>query len=308
MNENAAAPPPGGDAPRFVTFDGILEGRIGDEAALTRALASLDALGVCRFRFERDGGRFSFLPDNDRLPGASCDHAFQERLLGILRDIAASARGPVESTLRCTMVFERECAETLFRAAPPPPEGPGLEAVTRFRPLRPEDRPPSSPPRAPLRQWLGRREVAVVLPLLLLASGLVAWQSGIVDRLLSASALALRTDTAAFGDLLTIEVADALGDYEVTLRRGPGHPATREAWDARTARAATEANRLCNVVVRDGQEIWVQLCDGSGAVIAQDRVSLRPLAAGADGEAIVGLPGRIAASRVVLRLTPHEPR
>lgn len=291
-----------GDAPRFVTLDGILEGRIGDAAALARAAHALDGLGVGPFRFDRDGGRFSLLPENVRRPGAGFDRERQERLLQLLRDVAAAARGPVESTLRCTMVFEAECAETLFRAAAPPPAGPGIEPLTRVRPLRAEDQPVALPPRPPLRQLLGRREVLFVLPLLLIVFGLFAWRSGLVDRLLAASAQGLAVDTANFDDLLAAEVEGRFGNYVVTIRRGPGHPADGAGWERRAAAAATEAQRVRDLVVRDGQDVYVQLRDAQNNVLARNRVSLRPLVASADGVAKVDLPGRITASRVTLTI------
>ena len=295
-------------APQFVTMDGILEGRTGDAAALSRAAAALDGLGIGHFQLERDGGRFSIMPENDRRPGARFDQGRQEKLLQILRDVAAAARGNVESTLRCTMVFDDECAETLFRAAAPPPEGPGIEAVTRMRPARPEDRPPVLPARPAMRQLLGRREVTIVLPLLVIAFGLLAWRSGLVDRVLAASAQGLGLETAAFGDLLAIRVEGNFGNYRVKVLRGPGHPTTVAEWDARTARAATESERLHDVVVREGQDVWVQLRDSAGEVLAQAKVGLRPLVTAADGEATVELPGHITASRVVLSVERHVKR
>lgn len=303
--DGTQSPPPAG-APRFVTFDGILEGRLGDDAAMSRATAALTELGVGEFQLERDGGRFSLLPDNTQQPGQRFSQAAQDRLLLLLREIAAAARGPIESTLRCTMVFDGECTETLFRAVAPPPSGPGIEPLTRRRPVRADDQPVVLPSRPPLRQLLGRREVTIVLPLLVLAFGLMAWRSGLLDRLLAASATGLRTDRGTFGELLAIDVQGHFGNYQVVLRRGSAYPVDSAAWDARIAAATGEQERLANIVVREGQEVHVQLRDASNAVLANSKVSLRPLVAGGDGEAKAELPGHFTASQVTLSIAEQR--
>jgi len=294
------------DAPRFVTVDGILDGRLGDAAALARAVAALNGLGICSFQLDRDGGKFSLLPNNTRVPGTGFDRGKQEQLLQHLRAIAASARGPVESTLRSTMVFEHDCAETLFRAVAQPPSGPGIEPVTRVRPVRPDDVPPVLPGSPPWRSMFRRREVAIALPLLFLAFGLVAWQSGLVDRLLAAKALGLQSTTGPFEDLLALEVANKWGNYEVTIRRGAGYPQSLAEWDVRTAGATTEEHRLRDTVVREGQDLYVQLRDAEENVLAESRVSLRPLGTSAEAKVTAGLPGRITARSVVLSVSRHE--
>lgn len=303
-------PPPlpsGGEgAPRFVTMDGILDGRLGDAAAIAQAVAALNALGICEFELDRDGGKFSVLPNNTRLPATGFDRKKQEELLQHLRTIAAAARGPVESTLRCTMVFEEECSETLFRGVGQPPNGPGIEPLTRVRPARPDDVPKQLPGEPPWRQMFRRREVVIALPLLFLAFALLAWTSGLVDRLLAANAAGLQVRTAAFGDLLAMSVESKWGNYEVTIRRGAGYPASLAEWDQRTAAAADEAERLRDLVVREGQEVWVQLRDAEDRVLAETRVSLRPLVTAADAKATTGLPGRITAKTVVLSVARHE--
>lgn len=300
-------PPPGGEgAPRFVTMDGILDGRLGNAAAIAQAVAGLNALGICTFELDRDGGKFSVLPDNTRRPAPGFDRARQELMLQHLRTIAAAARGPVESTLRCTMVFDEECAETLFRATAQPPAGPGIEPLTRVRPARPDDVPVKLPGSAPWRQMFQRREVVIALPLLFVAFGLLAWTSGLVDRLLAASASGLQVKTADFGDLLAMSVESKLGNYEVTIRRGAGYPATLAEWDQHTAAAADEAQRLRDLVVREGQEIWVQLRDADEHVLAESSVSLRPLVTAADTKTTTGLPGRITAKSVVLSVARYE--
>lgn len=296
----------GEGAPRFVTMDGILDGRLGDAAAIAQAVAALNALGICAFELDRDGGKFSVLPNNARMPAAGFDRGKQEQLLQHLRRIAAAARGPVESTLRCTMVFEEDCTETLFRATSPPPNGAGIEPLTRVRPARPDDVPTRLPGSPPWRQMFQRREVVIALPLLFLAFGLLAWSSGLVDRLLAANAAGLQVQTGAFGDLLAMAVENKLGNYEVTLRRGADYPASLADWDRRAGAASDEAARLRDSVVREGQEIWVQLRDADDRVLAESRISLRPLVTAADAKATTGLPGRITAKTVVLSVARHE--
>ncbi|MCA8977446.1 MAG: hypothetical protein KDC98_22175, partial [Planctomycetes bacterium] len=136
-------------APQWVTMDGIVEGRIADYAALTKATAALNRLGICRFELGRDGGKFTLMPDNQRVSGKGLDEERQAELLQHLATLAQGASGPVESTLRCAMVFDEVCAETVFRAAVPPPAGPGIEPLTRVRPRRADDVPAEAPPRPP---------------------------------------------------------------------------------------------------------------------------------------------------------------
>lgn len=297
---------PIGTPPRFVTMDGILEGRIGDAAAIARSVQALSKLGICAFELDRDGGKFSVMPENRQVRGDGFDLDRQNELLQHLCAIAAAARGPVESTLRCTMVFDTECAETLFRAGLPAPEGPGIEPLTRMRPRRADDVPPELPPPPPWRQLLQRREVMIALPLLLIAFLLLAWQSGLVDRLLSANATGLTVENGAFGDLLHAEVANEWGNYRVAITRGAGYPADAAAWDAYAAAAKDEAARLCGVVVREGQDIYLQLRDADDRVLAEGRANLRPLVTTADGKVKVDLPGRMTAAHLVLSVTKYE--
>ncbi|MCA8976569.1 MAG: hypothetical protein KDC98_17745, partial [Planctomycetes bacterium] len=139
-----------------------------------------------------------------------------------------------------------------------------------------------------------------------LAFALTAWTSGLVDRLLSANAQGLTVETGEFGDLLQIDVENDWGNYEVEIRRGPSHPDSAAAWEALATAAANEAARLHAVVVREGQDLYVQLRDDKDRMLAENKVNLRPLVTAADGTATVRLPGRITASRVVLSVTRYE--
>lgn len=297
--------PPEGE-PRWVTLDGILEGRVGDGPALARAIAGLNGLGICEFEFDRDGGKFSVLPANRQVRGAGFDAAAQNELLEHLRAIAAAARGPVESTLRCTMVYETQCTETLFRAVAPPPAGDGVETLTRVRPVRADDAPPDLPSQPPWRKMLRRKEVVIVLPLLIVAFGLLAWRSGLVDRLLSANVRGIEIDTHEFGGLLAADVESEWGNYSVTVRRGDDYPSTSAGWDARAAASTTETERLRDNLVREGQDVWVQLRDTEGAVLAQRSVELRPLVTAPDAEVDLALPGMMTAAKVVFSVNKYE--
>jgi hypothetical protein len=95
-------------------------------------------------------------------------------------------------------------------------------------------------------------------------------------------------------------------NYEVTIRRGASYPASLAEWEQRIAAAPDDDTRRCSTFVRDGSDIWIQLRDGDDQVLAQSRVSLRPLVTAADAKATSGLPGRITAKTVVLSMAQYE--
>ena len=51
--------PETGEQPGYLWFDGILEGRVGDSAALQSEVAAINRLLPIRFHLEIDGGHFS---------------------------------------------------------------------------------------------------------------------------------------------------------------------------------------------------------------------------------------------------------
>ena len=118
------------------------------------------------------------------------------------------------------------------------------------------------------------------------------------------NARGLVVDSGPFVELIDAEVESDWGNYKVTLRRGSGYPATTAEWDARVVE--TEADRLRDTLVREGQDIWIQLRDAQDEVLVQESESLRPLVTESDGEVEVMLPGRITASRVVFSVNKHE--
>jgi hypothetical protein len=67
-----------------------------------------------------------------------------------------------------------------------------------------------------------------------------------------------------------------------------------------------EQGRLANIVVLEGQDVHVQLRDAGNAVLANLKVSLRPLVAANDGEAKLELPGHITANQVTLTIAEQR--
>ena len=290
------------DFPVSVQLDGIVDGRIADGQALVDAAARLCALGIGRFELERDGGRFSLMPDGERHRGAGFGTEAQAQLLSCLQDIARATHGAVESTLRCTMVFDHGVSETLFRAAAGPDGQPTVEAVSRLRERRVGDVPTEAAPPPPWKTMLQRREIVVAIPLLVLGVLLMAWTSGLLDRLFAASAAGLAKDTGAFGELLAVDASSSWGDYAVEIRRGPSHPTTSEAWEQLLAGATEEVARARLRVVREGNDVFVHLEDGQGRFVGEKSVSLRALVTNPDGVVKARVQGRITAARITLAL------
>lgn len=291
-----APPPLDSGEPRFAWFDGIVEGRLGDAAAVRDAASRANATGFGRMDVGVDGGRFSVLMDDTTVPASRMTDANRGALANALSEIAGASAGPVESTLRCTEVFRNEVRETLFLA-----EGGAIRALTRTRPVTEADnfRNPESPAPPPS---MGRGRLAVVLALFLVAFGIVAWTSGWVDRLLAAKSGAIRIETGPFADFIDVEVAKSWGVYEVKLRRGPGFPVANERLAELRAKASTPAERAALDVVAQGGEIWLRLEDEEGHGLAAAQTDLRPLVSGPDRTADAELPGRITAARVRLSL------
>ena len=94
------------------------------------------------------------------------------------------------------------------------------------------------------------------------------------------------------------------GNYKVLIQRGVGYPSTSEEWDARAT--ATEPDRLRDAIMREGQDVWVQLRNEQGNVLEQQSVSLRPLVTEATATVELRLPGRITATQVVLSVNKSE--
>lgn len=294
--------PPPLDAPTgppLAAFvEGLLDGRVADAGALQQAIANLQHAGAGPFRAEVLGGRFSLLPAATQVTGAPFDQAAQARFLQALQGVAAAAApGSVETNLRCRLVYADVVAETLFVV-----RNGSIEPLTRVRPRTADDG--LGVPRVPTVPFgLRRRELLFAAPVLLLAGGLVAWQSGWIDRVLSARADQLRTDAGTFGAMLQLRVEPAWGNYRVTITRGPEYPATTSALAARRDGTEDLVARAAIAAVGDGGAMFVQLLDPDDKVLAEQRTELRPLLTAADGTIEVKLPGAMQAASVRLSLS-----
>lgn len=289
-------PPMGPPLAAFV--EGLLDGRVADAGALQLAIANLQHAGAGSFRAEVLGGRFSLLPATTQVTGAPFDEAAQARFLLALQGVAAAAApGSVETNLRCRLVYPEVVAETLFVVR----DG-KLEPLTRVRPRTADDR-TGVPGAAAVPFGLRRRELLMAAPLLLLAGGLVAWQSGWIDRVLSARADQLRTDAGPFGAMLQLRVEPAWGNYRVTITRGPEYPATTSALAARRDGTDDLVARAAIAAVGDGGAIFVQLLGPDDKVLAEHRTELRPLLTAADGTIVAKLPGAMQATAVRLSMS-----
>jgi hypothetical protein len=283
-------------APLAAFLDGVLDGRIGDAAKLRAAAAALDHAGAGAFQCEVTGGRFTLLPIATTVAQPFGADA-QERFLAALQAIATAASpGSLEGNLRCKLVWADEVAETLFVA-----RGGTLEPVTRRRPRVATDEVPAPPTRGRL-VGVRRREILWLVPVLALVAGAALWQSGVFARLFAAPAASLRTDSGPFDDLLALAIDSAAGDYEVTLRRGAGYPGTPQALAVRAA-ALTDLERraACNLV-GDGGDVYLELVDVAGAVLATTRIELRALLLAPDATVPARLPGHASADAVRLAI------
>jgi hypothetical protein len=288
--------------PLQLVVDGILEGRLLDEQVLRAAVKQLSRCGAGEFRADVEGGRFSLLPVETQVFGGAFGAAAQGDFLEALQQVVAAARpGSVESTLRCTVIHEREVVETLFAV-----RGARVEPLSRRRPKRDDDVVIAPPARAAAPFGLRRRELAWIAPVLLVLGALVAWQTGWVDRVLAARAEGLRIDQGPLGDLVAVDVERSWGEYRLRLTRGEGYPATPEALATRRDASPDLETRAAVELVGNGGSIFVQIADDQGKVIASTRVELRPLLGKADGVVEARLPGRIAAAAVVLSLNAES--
>lgn len=283
--------------PLAAFVDGLLDGRVADAARLRAAADALGRAGAGAFRCEVHGGRFSVLPVETRI-AVPFDVAAQERFLAALHELAAAAApGSVETNLRCRLVYADEVAETLFVV-----RGQAVEPLTRRRPRTAADGADVAPAAPTVLAFVRRREIAWLAPALLVLAALAAWQSGWVDRVLAARAEALRVDSGPFGAMLATSVQRSWGDYEVTLRRGVEYPATPQAVAERLAKLSDTAQHAACSIVGDGRDLYVQLLDQDGAVLAETRAEVRTLLAAVDGSAVARLPGRMRAASLRLAI------
>ncbi|HEX5054177.1 MAG TPA: hypothetical protein VFZ65_20530 [Planctomycetota bacterium] len=290
----AAATPSG--APLSVLVEGLLDGRTSAPDAVHRAAAALGQCGAGEFVAEVTGGRFTLLPRAAQVRAGGFDEAAQARFLEALQAVLrAAAPGSVESNLRCRMLHVDEVTETLFVV-----RGDRIEAVTRRRPRTPDDAALLAPAAAPR---LRRRETLLLGALAVVLAILFAWQTGWIERVYAAPAGTLRVDTGPFGPMLAVQAHDSWGDYVVELRRGPEYPTTAKELTERRDRQQGLAERAACELVGSGGDVFVQLLDEAGQVLAEARVELRPLLVDAGGTAEALLPGRRHAAALRLSLS-----
>jgi len=289
-------------APRFGRMDGIVDGRVGDVAAARAAVRKANESGYARLSLEVDGGRFSILPDAARIPAGQMTDARRAAFFDGLRDFVAACDGPAESTLRCTEVFDHVVRETLFLTDPVERS---LRAWTRERPVSEQDH-ALNPGDRVIRRALPKRLMVMLVALVLVATGLLAWTGGWIDRMCSADAANVRTDTSVFGDLLSIDINGSWGDYVVSFRRGRSYPLTLDDIERLRQTARQPARRVAVDAVAGGDAIWLRLEDKDGRGLAASRIDLRSLVESKDDAVRVRLPGRREAARIRLALSAGE--
>lgn len=295
-------PTPGGtprsDAPEALHIDGILDGRVLDEATLRNAVEELSAAGAGTFRIDISGGRFSLLPAATQVAPAGFDAAAQTTFLDRLQGVADAAQpGSVETNLRCKLVYDNEVAETLFVM-----QGHNLEPVTRRRPVTAQDR--TATHASTGVAGLSRKQLLWLAPLFVVASLAIMWQAGWLERAMAKPAADVQTDNGPFGDMLTVDLTSSWGIYHVTLARGDGYPTTPAALDVRRSASATLAARAACDVVGKGDDLFVQLLHEDGKPLFQTRCELRPLLTDPTATIETRLPGHSAAHQLVLSLSP----
>jgi hypothetical protein len=281
-----------------VRFCGLIEGVPRDRAEVERAAAELRALGVLRLDLQLDRGRFSALLEERALPGAVMTAERQQALLAHLESLAR-AGSELESTLRRTEVYEDIVVETLFT-----PSASGWREVQRIRPVEPSDL-AVAPGAAGAGSGLGRRRLGLLAIALALALGLIAWQSGIVDRVASAPATTLEVREGPFARLVSTAVEPHWGSYRVRLRRGADYPITTAEAEGLAAAAGTPLDRAAVGAVVGGRRIHARLLDRGGALLGYATLPLAPLLDSPAGEVEAVLPGRRTAAAVELALEPR---
>jgi hypothetical protein len=297
MNEPNANAPLG--QPIAVFLEGILDGRVADGAALSVRVRELGTAGAGAFRCDVRGGRFSLLPNETQLAEPDFDEAKQARFLDALQQLIATAQpGSVETNLRCRMVYADEVAETLFVV-----RGDRIEPLTRRRPRTPADNAGIEPQTAPLPGGLGRRELLILVPVLLVLGAFFAWNGGWIDRVLAARAEGMQVDNGPFDAMLAVQCERSWGNYAVKLGRGADYPTSPQALaERKAAQSQLDRSAACDAV-GNGGTVFVQLLDDAGVVLAESRVELRPLLTAPDGEAKTTLPGRMLAKGLRLSIS-----
>ena len=274
-------------------FDGLMEGPRGDDEALRAGFESLQSTGFVRGDLELEGGRFSFLLDDDPRRGIIDDELRDRIVAGFNGVLSGAGPGETTSTLRATELFPTEVRETLFAV-----EGDTVRPVTRMRERTTEDLTRIPLPRSQSERGPNHRALsiagAIILALLLI------WQLGFIDRMFSPDASELKRDLGPFQDLLEIELSDDWGNYVVAIRRGERYPADREAVKALLAERVELKEAAGVNAVADGTRISVILRDDEDNPMIGQHVSLDGLFD--EEELLVPLPGLRGAVTLSLSL------
>ena len=289
-------------APRHALFDGVLDGRGGDQVLIRAQVDRINDGGYCQLSADVDGASFSLLADDTPIPGEHMGRRanFVVNLQALVDSLPPDAR--LECTLRSTEVFEHGVRETLYGV-----EGGFVRAVERVRSVAPGDAMPEpAKPGGFAPPNMGRGRLVAIGALLVVLFGLIAWRSGYVDRFLAASAESLEIQYGDFDGMVVAEVGKAWGRYEITLRRGPEYPKDKDTLDRLLAAADSAPKRAAINAVSDGDDLWVRLQTREGKVIEARQIELSALLGSADAEAKTKCPGRIGGA--VLRLAVDSGR
>jgi len=299
-NANAEQERPDG-AILHAQFDGILEGYVGDRVEVEAAVNQINAVGIVEADLEFDGGKFTILFDNAPIPGDRATIEKQQQLLELLAKLIGATPSPetVESTLACKVVHDNGVVETVLAV-----QNGTLRPLSRVRDRDGRDARSlehSEHFTAPLGH-LGFKKGGLVALLLLLAFGLMAWQSGYVQKILSRPADQLKHDLGPFKGLVDVSVEKSWGSYLVTIQRGPSYPKDAEEADQLRLARKSLGERAALDIVTKGNNLYVQLCNEEGGSVESEKAELRPLLNDKNGKVPVRLPGRLDGHSIRLAL------
>ena len=278
-------------------FGGILEWRGGDYHALQQIVARINRIGLAQAELDADGGRHSILFDDRPVDGSKATPDALDRLIDGLQELidASDDAHSAESTLHCSAIHPGEVVETLIAI-----EDGRVHPVSRIRPRLVEET-----AHVPVQTVAWRKVVPLGLALLV-AFGLIAWQSGYLDRVLAAAPAELEIDNGPFGKRLFVTIDRNWGNYEITIARGAAYPATVDDIKAERAAAKERSLQLALSILEGGQKVYVQLLDSNGGVMESAAVELRALVEDPKGNAVAKIRGRIGAKGVRLSLSKGE--
>ena len=269
--------PPRGEV-RFAWFGGIMEGPVGDAAALGAAVERINQLGMVHADVEVERGRFSLLFDQATVPGERMDPAQSQNLVNQLEAIVelSPQAERIESTLHCTEVYTDQAVETLFAV-----QAGSLECVSRSREIHPGDLKratvdPADGAEIELPR-MSRPMLIALLALFLVGGGLMAYQSGWIGQLMAAEADSLEHDSDLFGSMLAVEVQGSWGKYWIQVTRGASYPLEPNQVSELEAAAQSTAQTAAIQAVTGGRTIYLQLLNDEGKVVEARELELAGL-------------------------------